>query len=172
MLISGFISCSDNKQNKTEIKQVSENKDARNNTDKIVKNLCSNFPKKLVMKHNPDAKKLEIENIELVPGKTNHCKLKLYYGEKEYEFWEGQVSAVINQMQDPFWQYNPKRNASLYHKVEGLGDKAVFIANMCQLLILKKGILYSITPPNRGSKTSTGKSNKEIAIEVAKYYKL
>jgi len=43
---------------------------------------------------------------------------------------------------------------------------------MHQLQILKDGVMYSITSPNRGRTTNTGKENKEIAIEIAEYYKL
>lgn len=140
--------------------------------EKIKNMLCDNFPKELVLKYNPDATHIEIEPIDNGSGGLLHCKIKLFYGEKDYEFWEGIVAAWINQVEDPFLQYNPERNAALYHKVGGLGEKAVYISNMHQLQILKDGVMYSITSPNRGRTTNTGKENKEIAIEIAEYYKL
>ncbi|AGC76681.1 hypothetical protein LX97_01341 [Nonlabens dokdonensis] len=140
--------------------------------EKITECLCNDFPTDLIMKYNTDAKRVEIERVELVPEKLAHCKIKLFYGDKEYEYWEGQVSAWVPKTDQPFFQYNPERNASLYHKVDGIGEKAVFISNTYQLLILKDGIMHSIVPPNRGRTTNTGKENKEIALELAAYYQL
>ena len=62
--------------------------------------------------------------------------------------------------------------SSIYQEVEGLGDRAVFIGNMFQLQILKEGVMYNITPPNRGRTTNTGKETKAIAIEIAQHYQL
>ena len=132
------------------------------------KRLCETFPEALIMKHNPDAIKIEKETQPI----SNNCKIKLFYGKRDYDFWEGLVSAWESKSKDPFWQYNPERNAALYHKVEDVGEKAVFITNMNQLLILKNGIVYSITPPNNGRATNSGKLNKEIALEMAKHYNL
>lgn len=140
--------------------------------DVIKERLCNDFPKDLVLGYNPDANEIEIETIDNGSGGILHCNIKLFYGKKEYEYWKGQVSAHINQMPDPFWQYNPERNPSLYQKVDGLGEKAVFISNMNQLQILKKGVLYTITPPNHGKTTNSGKENKAIALEIAKHYQL
>ncbi|MGC6431974.1 MAG: hypothetical protein ACON5F_13090 [Jejuia sp.] len=139
--------------------------------DAIKEQLCSNFPKELVLGYHPDANRIEIEPVDNGSGGTLHCDIKLFYGKKEYEFWKGHVYAHINQQEDPFWQYNPERNAMLYHRVE-MGDKAVFISNMYQLQILKEGVLYGITPPNNGNTTSSGKLTKEIALEIAQHYKL
>ncbi len=140
--------------------------------DKIKEKLCAEFPQKLILKYNPDATHIEIEPVDNGSGGILHCNVKLFYGKKDYEYWLGQVAANINIQKDPFWQYNPERNATLYHKVEGLGDKAVFISNMFQLQILKDDVLYWITPPNRGNKTNTGKDTKEIALEIAQHYNL
>lgn len=139
--------------------------------DAIKEQLCSNFPKDLVLGYHPDANRIEIEPVDNGSGGILHCNVKLFYGNKEYEFWKGQVYAHINQQEDPFWQYNPDRNATLYHKVD-MGEKAVFIANMYQLQILKEGVLYGITPPNNGNTTSSGKLTKEIALEIAQHYQL
>ena len=139
---------------------------------KINERLCSDFPIELIMKYNTDGIRLEIERVENIPGVLAHCKTKLFYGKKEYEYWEGQVGSWVAKRKDPFWQYNPERNAALYHKVDGFGEEAVFIANTNQLLILKEGIVYNITPPSNGRTTSSGKENKEIALEIASYYNL
>ena len=138
----------------------------------IKENLCNDFPEDLILKYNPDGKKIEIEPIDDGSGGILGCKIKLFYGEKDYEFWEGLVAANINNMEDPFWQYNPERNPTLYQEVEGLGDRAVFIGNMFQLHILKEGVMYNIVPPNRGRTTNTGKETKAIAVEIAQYYKI
>ncbi len=140
--------------------------------DEIRTKLCDEFPKELILKYNPDATHIEIESVENGSGGILHCDIKLFYGKKEYEYWKGQVAANINQQKDPFWQYNPERNATLFHKVEELGDKAVYISNMYQLQILKDGVLYMITPPNNGNKTNSGKDTKEITLEIAKHYNL
>lgn len=142
------------------------------NIEDIKQKICSEFPKELVLQYNPDASYIEIEPIDNGSGGILHCDVKLFYGKKDYEFWKGQVFAHVNQMEDPFWQYNPERNATLYQKVEGLGDKAVYISNMYQLQILKEGVMYSIITPNHGNKTNSGIENKAIAIEIAKHYNL
>lgn len=138
----------------------------------IKEKMCNEFPKELVLKYNTDATHIDIERIDNGSGGILHCNIKLFYGKKEYEFWKGQVSAWVNQQEDPFWQYNPARNATLYQEVKGIGERAVFISNMYQLLILKEGVMYSIVPPNRGNTTNTGKEMKEIAIEIANHYNL
>ncbi len=138
----------------------------------IKNRLCSEFPKDLVLKYNPEAVNIVIEPIDNGSGGILHCDVKLFYGKKDYEFWKGQVSAWVNMQENPFWQYNPERNATLYHKIDELGDKAVFISNMSQLQILKDGVLYTITPPNNGNRTSSGKETKAIAVEIANHYKL
>ncbi|WP_179021158.1 hypothetical protein [Winogradskyella forsetii] len=140
--------------------------------DKIKEKLCYEFPNELILGYNPDANYIEIEPVDNGSGGILHCNVKLFYGEKDYEYWHGQVFANINEMKDPFWQYNPERNATLYQKVDGLGEKAVYISNMYQLLILKEGVIYSIVPPNRGSNTNSGKQTKAIALEIAKHYGL
>lgn len=154
------------------VKDVEIVKTSSVDIEKIKNMLCDEFPKDLVLKYNPDATHIDIESIDNGSGGILHCNIKLFYGEKEYEFWKGQVSANINQQQDPFWQYNPERNATLYQKVDALGERAVYISNMYQLQILKNGVLYMITPPNNGNRTSSGKENKEIAIEIANHYNL
>lgn len=138
----------------------------------IKNKLCNDFPKALVLGYNSDASHIEIEPVDNGSGGILHCDVKLFYGKKDYEYWKGQVSAVINQMNDPFWQYNPDRNSALYHEVDGFGDKAVYIANAHTLQILKDGVLYFITPPNRGRRTNSGKETKAIALEIAKHYGL
>jgi len=173
-----LIACMDTKNNT--IETVSKNVETtltetpQNTIDiaSINAKLCQTFPKDLILSYNPDGTHIEIESVDNGSGGVMHCKVKLFYGEKSYEFWKGQVAAWVNQLEDPFFQYNPKRNAALYHDVEGLGDRAVYISNMFQLQILKDGIVYSITPPNRGRTTSTGKETKEIAIEIAKHFKI
>lgn len=167
-------SCAGEKDNRHTITddEESESVSAKINIEDIKQKLCSEFPKELVLKYNPDATHIEIEPRDNGSGGILHCDVKLFYGTKEYEYWKGQVYAHVNQMADPFWQYNPERNTTLYHKVEGLGDKAVFISNMYQLQILKDGVMYSITPPYHGVKTNSGKENKAIAIEIAEHYNL
>lgn len=164
-------------ENKNKVTTVDEEKrlttaSTNINIEDIKQRLCSEFPKDLVLQYNPDASHIEIETIDNGSGGILHCNIKLFYGKKEYEHWKGQVSAYINKMEDPFWQYNPKRNASLFHNVDHLGDKAVYISNMYQLQVLKGDVMYSITPPNNGNKTSTGKETKAIAVEIAKHYNL
>ena len=153
-------SCNGKKENNTK-RNFKDNKTSTSKTEtsaidiaSIQEKLCKDFPKELVLKYNPDGTKIEVESIDNGSGGILHCKIKLFYGEKEFEFWEGQVAAWLNNMEDPFRQYNPERNAALYQKVENLGKKAVYIANMHQLQILKDGIMYSITPPNRGRTTN------------------
>jgi len=173
------LSCFDGKKNpndalekEQEFNNSTELKTKNIDVQNIKEKMCNEFPKELVLKYNPDATHIDIETISNGSGGILHCNVKLFYGEKEYEYWKGQISASINQMKDPFWQYNPERNAVLYHKVDGLGEKSVFISNMYQLLILKEGVMYTIVPPNRGRTTNTGKENKEIAIEIANHYDL
>lgn len=139
---------------------------------KRTKQLCDNFPKDLILNYHPDGKRIEIEPVELIPGQLSSCKVKLFYGDKEYEFWEGVVSVYAPKTENPFWQYNPERSPSLYKKVDEFGDKAVYLENSYQLLILKDGLIYSIVPPNNGSHTSSGKETKEITFELARHYKL
>lgn len=174
-----FAACMGNKGNNADADTTAQQttEDANNSNKEaeaqiISQRLCNEFPKELVLKYNPDATHIDIERVDNGSGGILHCNVKLFYGKKEYEFWKGQVSASINQMKDPFWQYNPDKNPTLYHKIEGLGEKSVYISNMYQLLILKEGVLYSITPPNSGSRTSSGKETKEIALEIAKQYNL
>jgi hypothetical protein len=139
----------------------------------IKQELCSSFPKDLVMSYNPDAKKLEVESIDDGNGGIMDCKLKLFYGEKDHEYWGGLVSAGVNHnAENPFWQYDPKRNPNLYQKVEGVGEQAVYVSNIRQLFVLKAGVIYYIAPPSYGNTTNSGKENKEIAVEIAKFYKL
>ncbi len=173
------LSCLEGKKNSNEgleKEQVATNTKEGESRNVDIKNIkekmCAEFPKELVLNYNPDATHIDIESIDNGSGGILHCNVKLFYGEKEYEYWKGQVSASINQMKDPFWQYNPERNPTLYHKIDGLGERSVYISNMYQLLILKDGVLYSIVPPNRGRTTNTGKENKEIAIEIANHYNL
>lgn len=171
-------SCSQKKENSKNTSSADEQTTSSQTETKtmdiasIQEKLCQDFPKDLVLKYNPDGKKIVIEPIDNGSGGILRCKVKLFYGEKNHEFWEGQVTAYINNMKDPFWQYNPERNSALYNKVDNLGEKAVYITNMHQLQILKEGIMYCIVPPNRGRTTNTGKENKEIAIEIAQHFKL
>ncbi|MFD2588894.1 hypothetical protein ACFSQJ_18355 [Croceitalea marina] len=173
-----MISCTGNKkdtQNKTSTKvetEISTSFKTDLDAEKITKKLCQEFPESLIMQHNPSFLRIENEPIELIPGQLSYCKIKLFYGKKEYEFYEGQVGATAPKTKDPLWQYNPERSPSIYFKVDGFGEKAVFIGTTNQLLILKEGILYNIAPPSRGKTTDTGKENKEIAIEMAKHYKI
>ncbi|NQZ42983.1 MAG: hypothetical protein HRT65_01645 [Flavobacteriaceae bacterium] len=127
--------------------------------------LCSEFPKQLVMEHHPHSKRIDIEPTQL------SCKIKLFYGDKDHEFWEGQVAVYPNQQEDPFWQYHAKEGR-LNHPVKEFGDRAVYVGLTYQLLILKDGLIYDIAPPNNGSITSTGKATKEIVFEIARHYKL
>jgi hypothetical protein len=138
----------------------------------IAKLLCQDFPQDLILSHNPDAQRIEIEPVEYIPGKLDHCKIKLFYGDRDYDFWAGQVGAYAQKTDNPFFQYSPERNPALYHKIDDIGEKALFIANTYQLLIVKDKIVYHLTPPNNGSTTSTGKENKEIVLEMAKHYGL
>jgi hypothetical protein len=170
-------SCIEEKKNSKEelaTEAVASNSQETKNSaiESIKQKICNEFPKALVLKYNPDATHIEIEPVDDGSGGILHCDVKMFYGKKEYEYWKGQVYANINKMKDPFWQYNPDKNAALYHKVDGFGEKAVFISNMYQLQILKDGVLYSIVPPNNGSRTSSNKPTKEIALEIAKHYNL
>lgn len=170
-------SCNGNKEISTEGNlpdlQTTSQPESRNIDIALIREkLCQDFPKDLVLKYNTDGTKIEIEPIDDGSGGILNCKVKLFYGEKDYEFWEGQVSAWVNKVENPFWQYNLERNATLYHKIEGFGEKAVYISNMSQLQILKDDIMYSIVPPNRGRTTNTGKENKDIAIEIAEHYNI
>lgn len=137
----------------------------------INEKLCSEFPEELVLKHNPDAKRIAIERVERIPGEFSLCKVKLFYGDKEHEFWEGQVAVYPSQQEDPFWQYNP-REGGMNHPVEEFDGRAIYVGLTYQLLILKDGLIYNIAPPNNGSKTSTGKATKEILFDIARHYKL
>ena len=137
----------------------------------IAETLCNDFPEALILKYNPDGLRIESERVEYKPGVLDHCKIKLFYGKKDYEFYEGQVGAWAPKTENPLWQYDPKRNANMYHEVDGFGEQAVFLTAVNQLLILKDGIIYNINPPNpRGTTTNSGKEVKEIAIEMAKHY--
>ncbi|MDC7996685.1 hypothetical protein [Gilvibacter sediminis] len=137
----------------------------------LAETLCEEFPEALILKYNPDGLCIESERVEYKPGVLDHCKIKLFYGKKDYEFYEGQVGAWAPKTENPLWQYDPKRNANMYHAVDGLGEKAVFLTAVNQLLILKDGIIYNINPPNRrGTTTNSGKAVKEIAIEMAEHY--
>lgn len=140
-------------------------------TKKIDIKLCEDFPKEIIMKYNTDATRLEVIPAKNSTGTSYSCDLKLFFGEKEGDFWKGSIGAYISKTKNPFWQYDPKRNPSIYQKVD-LGDKAVLIGNSNELLILKDGIVYFIVPPSSGATTNSGKLNKEIAIEIAKHYKL
>jgi len=170
------VSCNGKNQNSLSGNSIGEKTESPNteNIDitSIQEQLCEMFPKELILKYNTDGTKIDIESISNGSGGVLHCKVKLFYGEKEYEYWEGQVAAWVNKTEDPFWQYNPERSPTLYQKVDDLGEKAVYIANLYQLQILKGGVVYSIVPPNRGRTTNAGKENKEIAIEMASHYKL
>jgi len=151
---------------------VAKQEEKRAEAENVTKMLCDNVPKELILKHNPDADRIKIESTELVPGKLDHCKIKLYYGDKDHDFSEGRVSAWAPNMPKPLAQYDPNRNKALYQKVEGFGEKAVFISNTNQLLIIKDGLVYSLVPPNAGRITSTGMENKAIVLEMARHYNL
>lgn len=153
-------------------KAVAKQEKKRDEARKITKDLCDNFPKELILKYNTDGEKIEIEPVELSPGKLDHCKIKLFYGDEDYNYREGKVSAWAPNMPNPLGQYDPDRNSALYQKVEGIGEKAVFISNTNQLLIIKEGLVYDLVPPNNGKITSTGKENKEIVLELAQHYDL
>jgi hypothetical protein len=140
--------------------------------EKIKGMLCEEFPKELVLKYNPDATHIEIEPVDNGSGGILHCNVKLFYGKRDYDFWVGQVGAWSAKTLNPFWQYNPEKNAALYQEIDEFGEKAIFVTNSYQLLILKDGIVYTITPPNNGNRTSSGKNTKEIALEIAKHFKL
>lgn len=152
-------------ENTTELAQNSSSK--KGDAKAICSQFCEDFPDQLVLQYHPSAKKIAKE-------KTSYgsCILKLFYGDKDYEFWSGELSVWANQQKDPFWQYNPERNATLFQEVKGIGDRAIFISNMNQLLILKDGLMYGIVPPNNGRATETGKENKAIAIELAQHFEL
>lgn len=174
-----IVSCLEGKSNSREVPEKEAdviNSEAGKNENidiqSIKEKLCEAFPKELVLAYNPDATHIDIETLDNGAGGILHCNVKLFYGKKEYEFWKGQVTAWVAKQKNPFWQYNPERNPALYHKVEDFGEQAVFITNTYQLLILKEGIVYEIVPPNRGRTTSTGKENKEIALEIATHYKI
>lgn len=164
-------STNDNSDNSYE-KAVENQEKKRAEAEKITQVLCNNFPKELILKHNPDGERIDIEPVELIPGKLDHCKIKLYYGDRDYDFWEGRVSAWAPNMPNPLGQYDPNRNSALYQRVEDFGEKAVFISNTNQFLIIKDGLVYDLVPPNAGSITSTGKENKEIVLEMARHYSL
>jgi hypothetical protein len=151
---------------------VVKQEEKRVEAEKVTKMLCDNVPKELILKYNPDGEKIEIEPAELIPGKLDHCKIKMFFGDKPHEFSEGRVSAWAPNMPKPLAQYDPNRNKALYQKVEGFGEKAVFISNTNQLLIIKDGLVYSLVPPNAGRITSTGMENKAIVLEMARHYKL
>jgi hypothetical protein len=138
--------------------------------EKITKDLCDNFPKEMILKYNPDGEKIEVEPVELTPGKLDHCKIKLYYGDKDYNYWEGRVSAYAPNMPKPLAQYKPF--GGQYLKIDEFGDQAVYLSATYQLLIMKDGLVYNLVPPNAGSRTSTGKETKEITMELARHYKL
>ena len=176
-----FAACMGNKDNNADANTNTNEQQATadtNNSDKeaeaqiISQRLCTDFPREMIMKYNPDGVDIKIAPVSNVNGGILHCDVKLFYGKKEYEFWKGQVAAWTAKQKDPFWQYNPERNPALYHKIEGFGEQAVFITNTNQLLILKDGIVYDIVPPNSGRTTNTGKENKEIALEIARHYKI
>jgi len=156
--------------NTTQASQSNSKKDI--DIARIKEKLCNEFPKELVLGYNPHFKKIHIEPVDNGSGGILHCNVHMFYGEKEHEYFKGQVAAAINNQKDPFWQYDPKKNPANYQEVKGLGDRAVFIANMRQLQILKDGVLYFITPPSRGKTTESGKENKEIAIEIAEHFNL
>lgn len=151
-------------------KAVAKQEKKREEARKMAKMLCDEFPKELILQHNPDADRIEIEPVELVSGKLDHCKIKLYYGDRDYDFWEGKVSAWAPNMPNPLGQYKPY--GGLYHKVDEFGDKGVFISNTNQLLIMKDGLVYDLVPPNNGKITSTGMENKAIVLEMARHYGL
>jgi len=142
----------------------------RAEAEKITKDLCDNFPKEMILEYNPDGERIEVEPVELTPGKLDHCKIKLYYGDKDYNYWEGRVSAYAPNMPKPLAQYKPF--GGQYLKIEEFGDKAVYLSATYQLLIMKDGLVYNLVPPNAGSRTSTGKKTKEITMELARHYKL
>jgi hypothetical protein len=138
--------------------------------EKITKDLCDNFPKEMILKYNPDGERIEVEPVELTPGKLDHCKIKLFYGDRDYDFWEGRVSAYAPNMPKPLAQYKPF--GGQYLKIDEFGDQAVYLSATYQLLIMKDGLVYNLVPPNDGSRTSTGKKTQEITMELARHYGL
>lgn len=184
ILVSSVSSCignakkiADTEEEKTEEKSyeelVKEQALRDQKASDITADLCGSFPKELVMQYNPDALRLEIESVERIPGKESPCKLKLFYGDKDHEFWEGQIGAWAPKTEDPLWQYDSKRSPSIYHEVTEFGEQGVFITNTNQLLVIKNGMMYSIVPPGpMGAYTNTRKPKKEIALEIARHYKL
>ena len=144
---------------------VSALEERKNKAAELEEKLCSEFPKNLVMEQHPHSKRIVVKPSEL------SCEIKLFYGDKEHEFWKGQVAVYPNQQEDPFWQYHPKEGG-MNHPVKEFGDRAVYVGLTYQLLILKDGLIYDIVPPNNGSMTSTGKATKEIVFDIARHYKL
>ncbi|MEM1003114.1 MAG: hypothetical protein AAGH46_10745 [Bacteroidota bacterium] len=139
----------------------------------VKQELCSQFPQDLVLGYNPSAKKLEIEPIDDGNGGILDCKLKLFFGDKEHEFFEGLISASVSHNPErPFWQYDPSRNPNLYQTVDGVGEKAVYITNIRQLLVLKEGLIYYVAPPSNSYVADSGKETKQLAIEIAKHFNL
>jgi hypothetical protein len=180
-LVICLLSCGGKTDRAAEVRNLDEVEEAitesgvdlQEKVQDIKEELCSSFPKDLVLSYNSDAKKLEIKSIDDGNGGILDCKLKLFYGDKDYEFWEGLISAGVNHNpENPFWQYNPERNPNLYQKVEGVGEQAVYVTNMRQLFVLKAGVIYYIAPPSHGNTTNSGKENKEIAIEIAEFFDL
>ena len=132
---------------------------------------CGNIPTELILGYHPDGKRIEVEKVER-SGSLTQCTIKLFHGDREYDFWEGHLSAWKANTDKPFWQYNPERNPAMYHKVTEFGDQAVYLAGPRQLMIFEDGIVYSVVPPSSGSISSSGKEIKELALEMARHYKL
>ena len=152
---------------------VAKQKAREQEASEMTRKMCANFPEALVFGYNPDGKRIEIETVELVPGKLSPCKVKLFYGKRDYDYWEGQVGVWASKTKDPLWQYSPERNPNAYHNVTEFGGKGVFITGTNQLMVLKDGMVYSIVAPcRRNTTTSSGKSIKELVMQIARHYKI
>lgn len=130
--------------------------------------LCTNIPKELIMSYHPHGQQVETEKMK---GSTG-CVIKVRYGKKEYNVIQGQVEAWKVNTSNPFFQYNPEKNPTMYHKVEGVGEEAVYLAYQRQLLVLQEGVMYSMAPPSNGRQSDNGKEFKDLAIAMARHYKL
>lgn len=133
--------------------------------------LCANIPAELIMSYHPYGKQIETEKMK-GSGLDRGCLIKVRYGKKEHNFVQGQVQAWAVKTSNPFFQYKPERNPSAYQKVDGLGEKAVYLAYQRQLLVLKERVMYSMVPPSTGKLSDNGKEIKDLAIAMAKHYKL
>lgn len=145
----------------------------RKKASEITQQMCANYPEDLVLQFNPDAKRVVVETIERIPGQMAPCKVKLFYGDKAHEFWEGNIGVWYANGIDAFRQYNPKRSPSAYEAVTQFGQKGVYIKATNQLLVQKDDLVYTVAAPcRRGQTTSNGMLIKDLVFALAKHYQL